>query len=255
MSLRTLVAAAVWLLPGLSSHPVAAQDVFSPAAGEMHPIYRASPYLPPPSPFAPYTPGEEARLHDGATYRTLCVRLCDGYYFPISHATGSDGFTRDAERCAASCGRDARLFYHLNPGGDVASMLDLTGRTYASYPVAFKHRQTRVQGCQCRPEPWTRSEHERHRGYAVAKAGGGGPLQAETHDMNPLPATAAAVAARRGMNQAEAEAFLAQVSALPPRPYRLQVQADFPSGIWDRPAGGWPAEVGRRSPYMAPDPD
>lgn len=250
MPLRTIAAAATWVLLGFSAHSAAAQDFLSPLAGDMRPIYRSSPYLPPPSPFAPYTPDEDVGAHDGATYRTLCVRLCDGYYFPISHATGRDGFTRDAERCAASCGRDARLFYHLNPGGDVASMLDLTGRTYASYPVAFTHRRTRVQGCQCRPEPWARSEHDRHRGYAVAEATRDGPLH-EAQDMPPPPATAAAVAARRGMTEVEAEAFLAQASALPPRPHRLQVQADFPSGIWGRPAGGWPAAVGRRSPYMA----
>jgi hypothetical protein len=249
MPLRTFGTAAIWLLLGLSAHSVAAQDYFSP---EMRPTYRSSPFMPPPSPFAPYTPGEDVRVHDGSTYRTLCVRLCDGYYFPISHATGQDGFMRDAEQCAASCGSDARLFYHLNPGGDVASMLDLTGRTYSSYPVAFKYRRARVQGCQCRPEPWTKTERERHSGYATEEATRGRPLEAE--DMSPAPVAAAAFPARRGMTHAEAEAFLAQASALPPRHHRLQVQADFLSGVWDRPAGGWPA-AGTRSPYMPPGSD
>jgi hypothetical protein len=120
MPLRAIGTAAIWVLLGFSAHSVAAQD-FSPAPGGLRPIHRSSPYLPPPSPFAPYTPGEDLRVHDGSTYRTLCVRLCDGYYFPISHATGQDGFMRDAERCAASCGSDARLFFHRNPGGDVAT--------------------------------------------------------------------------------------------------------------------------------------
>ncbi len=254
MSPRTIVAAATWVLLAFSAHSAAAQDVFSPLASDMRPVYRSSPYLPPPSPFAPYTPGDDISVHDGATYRTLCVRLCDGYYFPISHATGRGGFTRDAERCAASCGGAARLFYHLNPGGDVASMLDLTGRTYASYPAAFKYRRTRVQDCQCRPEPWAGSEHERHRRYAAEEAERREPLLAEPQDTSPQSAAAAAVAARRGMTQAEAEAFLAQASALPPRSHRLHAQADFPSSLWDRPAGGWPA-AGARSPYMAPAPD
>src|SRR5215467_7410334 len=39
-----------------------------------------------------------------ATYRTLCVRLCDGFYFPISFAVPASSLERDAERCRASCG-------------------------------------------------------------------------------------------------------------------------------------------------------
>jgi len=106
------------------------------------------------------------------TYRTLCVRMCDGFYFPISYATGSTDFAHDAEICAASCGGDARLFYYPNPGGNIESMLDMTGRAYASYPVAFRYRKTLVPGCQCRPQPWTEAERARHRGYAAAQAPG-----------------------------------------------------------------------------------
>jgi len=104
------------------------------------------------------------------TYRTLCVRMCDGFYFPISHATSRTNFSRDAEKCSASCGGDARLFYYPSSGGDVDGMLDMTGRAYASYPVAFKYRKTLVQGCQCRPQPWTEAELARHRVYAAQTA-------------------------------------------------------------------------------------
>lgn len=106
------------------------------------------------------------------TYRTLCVRMCDGFYFPISHATTINQFAHDAEKCMASCA-GARLFYYPNPGRDVAGMLDLTGRAYASYATAFKYRKTLVQGCQCRPQPWTEAERARHRAYAAAQAPGG----------------------------------------------------------------------------------
>ena len=98
--------------------------------------------------------------------------MCDGFYFPISHATSSTNFARDAETCAASCGGDARLFYTPSPGGDVESMLDMTGRAYASFPIAFRYRKTLVQGCQCRPQPWTEAERARHQGYAAAQAPG-----------------------------------------------------------------------------------
>jgi hypothetical protein len=92
---------------------------------------------------------------DGGTYRTLCVRLCDGYYFPISFSTVPSEFARDADKCAASCGGEARLFYHPNPGGDVEGMIDLTGMGYARLPTAFKYRKTLVAGCACHPQPWS----------------------------------------------------------------------------------------------------
>ena len=100
------------------------------------------------------------------TYRTLCVRLCDGFYFPISFATGGAGLSRDADACSASCGAEARLFYYPNAGGSIEAMVDLAGFGYAALPNAFKYRKTLVEGCQCRPQPWSETELQRHRGYA-----------------------------------------------------------------------------------------
>ncbi len=41
-------------------------------------------------------------------YRTLCVRLCDGFYFPISAAAQPGEFARDEETCQ----RGVRLTRH-----------------------------------------------------------------------------------------------------------------------------------------------
>jgi hypothetical protein len=67
------------------------------------------------------------------TYRTLCVRTCDGYYFPISFSTTSDHLPEDARSCEALCpGAEARLFYHPNPGGGPENMISVTGEPYSS---------------------------------------------------------------------------------------------------------------------------
>jgi hypothetical protein len=34
--------------------------------------------------------------HEGGTYKTVCVGLCDGFYFPVSFATRRQRFARDA---------------------------------------------------------------------------------------------------------------------------------------------------------------
>jgi hypothetical protein len=133
--------------------------------------YRAqgSPFGPPMrSPFAPYAPSYG--YDDMGSYRTLCVRLCDGFYFPISYRTTRGGLARDADVCAASCGDEGRLFYHPNPGGDVDTMVDMTGRAYADLPTAFTYRKRLVNGCQCRPQPWSEAERQRHRAYADGTA-------------------------------------------------------------------------------------
>ena len=61
-----------------------------------------------------------------ATYRTLCVRLCDGYYFPVSFSTLPNHFQRDADQCQSQCAAPAELYYHQNPGGAVEPLLPAT---------------------------------------------------------------------------------------------------------------------------------
>lgn len=102
------------------------------------------------------------------TYRTLCVRLCDGFYFPISFSTLRGRFAVDAKQCEQSCPTRSRLFVHRNPGQDVDDMVDLDGRPYRSLPTAFLHRAQYIADCACRGNPWDEASVARHRAYAEA---------------------------------------------------------------------------------------
>jgi hypothetical protein len=54
------------------------------------------------------------------TYRTVCVRTCDGGYFPISFATVPARFPDDEKTCKALCpATDAALYAYRNPGEDI----------------------------------------------------------------------------------------------------------------------------------------
>jgi hypothetical protein len=88
------------------------------------------------------------------TYRTMCVRLCDGYYWPISFATNGEGFGRDSEICAKSCGTPAALYYYPNPGGVPEDMISIEGVPYRSLGTAFNFRSAYDASCKCRPHPW-----------------------------------------------------------------------------------------------------
>ena len=60
---------------------------------------------------------------DGApsgTYHTVCVRACDGYYFPISYSTVPSRFSDDARACQRLCpAAEAELYSFRNPGEDM----------------------------------------------------------------------------------------------------------------------------------------
>jgi hypothetical protein len=84
------------------------------------------------------------------TYRTLCVRTCDGYYFPISFSTTPSRFMSDAQSCQAICpGTNVALYTHRNPGEESESMVSLAGEPYTALPTAFRYRTEFDPACIC----------------------------------------------------------------------------------------------------------
>ncbi len=98
-------------------------------------------------------------------YRTLCVRLCDGYYFPISQAASRRHFYRDAEACQARCQGETRLFYTPSQNPDMKRAVDISGLAYRNLDTAFVYRKKLVKGCSCRLAPWSPQERARHAMY------------------------------------------------------------------------------------------
>lgn len=86
-----------------------------------------------------------------ATYRTLCVRLCDGYYFPVSFSTLPNHFQQDNDVCQSKCAAPVELYYHQNPGAGVEQMVSMkTQQPYTSLKSAFRYRKEYVRGCSCK---------------------------------------------------------------------------------------------------------
>jgi Protein of unknown function (DUF2865) len=113
------------------------------------------------------TDGSDWYEGDGGNHRTVCVRLCDGYFWPISFSTDSDNFDRDKRVCEKSCGSPTRLFVHDNPGQDVEQMADLKGNPYAKLRTAFLFRTSYDESCKCNAHPWEQASKDRHRIYAL----------------------------------------------------------------------------------------
>ena len=92
----------------------------------------------------------------GGTYRTLCVRTCDGYYFPVSFSTTSSRFSTDEKSCSAMCpGAETKLYYHSIPDQEPEEMISLAKEPYMNLPTAFQYRVKGIAatpGCTCQAQ-------------------------------------------------------------------------------------------------------
>ena len=93
----------------------------------------------------------------GSGFRTVCVRTCDGSFFPISFSTSQDRFRDDERTCQRMCpAAEVVLFSYRNPGEDISKAISINGQPYTALPNAFKFKQEYNPACSCkRPgESW-----------------------------------------------------------------------------------------------------
>ena len=87
--------------------------------------------------------------------RTVCVRTCDGGFFPISSGATPLDFRRDQKVCAMMCPEtETQLFYQsMTYGQETEQMTStVTGRPYAELPNAFAYRtreRAKAGACGC----------------------------------------------------------------------------------------------------------
>jgi len=106
----------------------------------------------------PPPPGMDPSAMSG-TYRTVCVRTCDGGYFPISFATSPARFADDERTCKAQCpATEAELYAYRNPGEDINQAVSVNGQPYTALPNAFKFRSEFNPACACKAPGQTWSD-------------------------------------------------------------------------------------------------
>jgi hypothetical protein len=85
------------------------------------------------------------------SFRTICVRTCDGFYYPISYATSPARFREDEKACQRMCpASEVVLFSYRTQGEEVAQATSINGQPYSSLPNAFKYRQEFNAACSCK---------------------------------------------------------------------------------------------------------
>jgi hypothetical protein len=103
--------------------------------------------------FVPGVPGSD-QLQAG-NFRTICVRTCDGFYFPVSYATTPARFGDDEQTCKSLCpAAEATLFTYRN-NEDMTRAVSINGQPYSALPNAFKYRQAFNPSCSCKAQGQT----------------------------------------------------------------------------------------------------
>jgi hypothetical protein len=78
--------------------------------------------------------------------RSVCVRLCDGYFFPIGTPAAADG----EASCAGLCPDAPTALYSMSAGSDrIEDAVSSRGERYETLPVALRYRSTLDKTCAC----------------------------------------------------------------------------------------------------------
>jgi hypothetical protein len=82
--------------------------------------------------------------------QSMCVRLCDGYYFPVGPLTRAGDLANHEAVCAGLC-PDALTQLFVDPTGSdrIEDAVSSDGVRYTALPAAFRNRASVDKACTC----------------------------------------------------------------------------------------------------------
>ncbi len=102
-------------------------------------------------------PGEGLAPHGGS--QALCVRDCDGGFFPLNMSVRQSDPDQLTGLCQALCPNTAVSVYTRSPNQDISTAVSLAGDTpYSNMPNALKFEKTFDPACTCKPAGQTWAE-------------------------------------------------------------------------------------------------
>jgi hypothetical protein len=128
---------------------------------------------PEPAPLQPRVPnfGDQPRIMDeegvgvggGGRFRAVCVRTCDGFFFPLATGVSSSNLPHLERSCSNLCpAQEVVLFTQSGSEEPIEQARSASGRSYLDLPNAGRFRREFNPACQCRP---------RHQSWAEAMQG------------------------------------------------------------------------------------
>jgi len=122
--------------------------------------------------------------------RTVCVRTCDGGFFPISSNASPMDFRRDQQVCAMMCPQtETELFYQSMAEGQETEQMTstVTGRPYVELQNAFSYRTrdlSKPGSCGCNLSAYYQDMIKREK---VARGEMDEPAEGSVTDIRTLP--------------------------------------------------------------------
>ncbi len=94
--------------------------------------------------------GEKGPVQAHAGSYAVCVRTCDGSFFPVSYSGAGSRADSLEEVCRALCPNADMALYSFPFGGTIEEAASPTGEPYANLPNAGKFEKTYDPSCSCR---------------------------------------------------------------------------------------------------------
>lgn len=91
-----------------------------------------------------HTPTKSMGQPAQATSKQVCVRLCDGFFFPAP-----TGVSASDAACATACPSAPTRLYSMRSDRITDAVSVRTGAPYAKLPVALQYTRVREQTCSC----------------------------------------------------------------------------------------------------------
>ncbi len=101
-----------------------------------------------PRPSGPSGDKGPVQAHSGSY--AVCVRTCDGSFFPVSYSGAGSRADSLEDVCRALCPNADMALYSFPFGGTIEEAASPTGEPYANLPNASKFEKTYDSSCSCR---------------------------------------------------------------------------------------------------------
>ena len=128
---------------------------------------------------------ENGGVHAHAGSYAVCVRTCDGSFFPVSYSGAGSRADSLEDVCRALCPNADVALYSFPFGGTIEEAASPTGEPYANLPNASKFEKSFDPNCSCR---------RKGESWAEALAGAEARYGHEKHDILVTPEKSAEMA-------------------------------------------------------------
>ena len=107
----------------------------------------------------PDAPGDKPQQSDRIVESTgeargggeaVCVRTCDGSFFPVTYSAGGSQLDALADRCRALCPATEVTLYTMPVNGQIEQAVSINGAKYMDSPTALRYRKSFDASCACR---------------------------------------------------------------------------------------------------------